>query len=308
MRVSLAFCMAAGLLVNASAAQAEPPSLYEWLAVAPVIAEGVCLGTHGKYAHFQAEALLRGDGRAGAMIRVNLRRANRDRNRRMVKEALRFDTGRSYLLLLTTAAKSKKDAPPTFELVRGARGAREIPAEGRSALLAAVQRFIAMQDRNDDRATWREMGEMLEERDPLLIRTALDQFLKFRRGDARLLGRLRPLLDHPAPGMRERTALLIAQILEGRGAEPVADVELLQAELIAKARRDGAVEVRVAATQALERLDGVGIDEMLEEIARVDPDQRVRYAAERLLYERGRPRPAPEPVEASGARAWGGPD
>jgi hypothetical protein len=44
--------------------------------------------------------------------------------------------------------------------------------------------------------------------------------------------------------------------------------------------------VRVAATGALSRLPGSEVQALLEEIAREDPEQTVRYAAERLLYER----------------------
>jgi hypothetical protein len=275
---------------------AAQPNLFEWLALAPVVVAGENLGTYGKYAEFQVEGLLRGEGAPQGVIRVNVRRANRDRNRQVDKEALRFDKGLSYLLLLTPVATRKPDALPTFELVRGARGAREIPPEGGETYLAAVRRFIRIQDRNDDLLTWREMSAMIEETNPILIQTALDQFLKFQRGDSELLGSLRPLLDHPSPLMRERAALLIGQILVRNGTEPLPDGPVLQSELVAKARRDSAVSVRVAATRALNGFDGRAVVEILEEIARADPDQAVRYTAERLIYERRTPRDGGEPA------------
>jgi len=288
MRVRFAPCVLAALLVLAPGSRAAQLNLYEWLALAPVVAAGKNLGTYGKYAEFQVDSFLRGDGVSQGVIRVNVRRANRDRNRQVDKEALRFDKGLSYLLLLTPAATRRADALPTFELVRGARGAREIPPEGSETYLDAVRRFIRIQDRNDDLLTWREMSAMIEDTNPVLMQTALEQFLKFQRGDTRLLGSLRPLLDHPSPLLRERTALLIGQILERNGAEPIPDAPVLKSELVAKARRDNAVSVRVAATQALSGF-GSAVEEILEEIARADPDQSVRYAAERLIYERRPP-------------------
>lgn len=281
--------MVTAALLLAPGSAAAQPNLFEWLALAPVVAAGENLGTYGKYAEFRVDAFLRGEGVSPSVIRVNVRRANRDRNRQVDKEALRFDKGLSYLLLLTPAATRKPDAPPTFELVRGARGAREIPPEGGETLLAAVRRFIRIQDRNDDRLTWREMSAMIEETNPVLIQTALDQFLKFQRGDSGLLGSLRPLLDHPSPSTRERAALLIGQIVARNGTEPIPDGPVLQSELVAKARRDSAVSVRVAATRALNGFRGRTVAEILEEIARADPDQSVRYAAERLIYERRMP-------------------
>ena len=295
MRMRLAPCMLTLLLALVPGSGAAQPNLYEWLALAPVVAAGENLGTYGKYAEFRVDSFLRGEGVSRSVIRVHVRRANRDRNRQVDKEALRFNKGLSYLLLLTPAATRRPDAPPTFELVRGARGAREIPPEGGDTYLDAVRRFIRIQDLNDDLLTWREMSAMIEDTNPVLMRTALDQYLKFQRGDSRQLGSLRPLLDHPSPLMRERAALLIGQILERNGTEPIPHAPVLQSELVAKARRDSAGSVRVAATRALNGFGGRTVVEILEEIARADPDQSVRYTAERLIYERRPPGDGGEP-------------
>jgi hypothetical protein len=284
------------LLVPWSSVVAASRNVYEWLAVAPVVVEGTNLGTYGKYAEFRIDGVLRGEGLAGDVIRVNVRRANRDRNRQVIKGALRFDEQLAYLLLLRPVPTRKANAPPTFEFVRGARGAREVPPEGRDAFLDAVRRFIGIQDRNNDVLTWRELSAMLDETNPFLIQTALDQLLKFRRGDAGLLGSLRPLLDHPSQLIREDSALLIGQILEHHGNDPLPDRAALQSELVARARRDSAVPVRIAATLGLGRFGEGAVDEILEEIARDDPDQTVRYTAERLLHEREEPREDDEPA------------
>ena len=267
-------------------ADAKLPNLYEWLNVAPVVIVAKNLGTYGKYTEFQVASVLRGDQKPEVRIRVNVRRANRDRNRSVDKQALRFETGLSYVVLLVPVVTRDPDALPTFEFVRGVRGAREVPLEGQAVFLGAVERFVRIQDHKDDLHTWRELSEMIEDTNPVLVETALDMFLKFRRGDDDLLGSLRPLLDHPSIATRERTVMLIGQII-GRG-DPglVPDAALLQSELVAKARRDKAVPVRVAATRALDRLSGSNVLLILQEIAREDPDQAVRYTAERLIYDR----------------------
>ncbi len=273
-------------------AWAAPLDFYEWLAIAPVVVTAENLSTYGKYTEFRVEAVHRGDVLLGSLIRVNVRRANRDRNRQIDREALRFEEGTDYLLLLERVAEARADLPATFEFLRGVRGAREVPAEGRTALLQAVERFVQIQERNDDSFTWREFSTMIEETNPVALDTALDQFLKFRRGEAELLGALRPLLLHPAPLTRERVARLIGQILERSGADLHPDAAGLGEDLAARAQRDEVAGVRVAAAEALGRLSGPRIEPILATIARTDPEQEVRYAAERLLLERERKRGA----------------
>lgn len=263
---------------------AAPSNLYEWLATAPVVLAGENLGTYGKYAEFQIEGLYR--GQAAELIFVNIRRTNRDRDRILHKEPLKFEEGQRYLLLLEPIAPGTSEGRPTFGLVRGVRGSRDVPAEGAGPLLEATERLVRIQDQRDDRVTWRELADMLDDTNRILIETALDQFLKFRRGDQELIGSLRPLLDHPAPDFRERTARLIGQIL-GRAREgTIQDAVELQDELGARARRDEEIPVRVAAVHALDQLESDTVLEILEEIAREDPEQAVRYAAETLMFDR----------------------
>jgi hypothetical protein len=222
----------------------------------------------------------------GQRIRVNLRDANRDRNRDLHHHALKPAEGQSYLMLLEPREVKKVKPAPAFDLARGVEGLRELPAEGRAALLDAVERFVQVQDLEDDRVIWDRLASMLEETHPILLQTALDQFLKFRRGEAGLVESLRPLLDHPSYQVRERTARLIGQIVSREPDREIADVDLLRNELVARARRDGNVGVRLAATEALGNFEDDSVLEILEEIAERDPDQNVRYEAEKMAYER----------------------
>ena len=284
-------------------ATGQPLNLYEWLAVAPVVLSAENLGTYGKLAEFRVEAAHRGQAQAGSLIRVNVRRVNRDRDR-LVDEPLRFDEGANYLLLVTPAAKQPADGPQVFEFVRGVRGARPVPSEGADVWREAVERFVALQDQKDDTVRWRAFDEMLESTNPILLETALEQLLKFQRGSLEDIPRLRPLLDHPEAAMRVRTARLLGLIVQR--AEGHADgAATVEAELVGKARRDTSVVVRIAATEALHAFRGPTVEGVLEQIAREDPDQNVRYAAERLLYQR---HPAGRRVEraTAGAAEGGG--
>jgi HEAT repeat protein len=139
---------------------------------------------------------------------------------------------------------------------------------------------------------------MIEETNPLLVETSLALFVKFRRADSSLLPSLRPLLDHPRDDFRTQAIVVIGQILERRGGVEGDDNSGLLAEIVGRARRDASVPVRAAATRALGAIRGPSMDEVLQEIARDDPEQAVRYEAERLLYERGAKRPAAGPAGA----------
>jgi HEAT repeat protein len=127
---------------------------------------------------------------------------------------------------------------------------------------------------------------MLDGTNPIVLKTALEQFQKFRRGDPELLLTLRPLLDHPESGIREDAARLIGQIVARHAGEEVPEEAELRGELIAAARRDPATPVRIWATVALGAFADAAAEEVLEEISESDPEQNVRYAAEKTLLER----------------------
>jgi len=275
------------LLLSWNAQAARNFNLYEWAAVAPVIVVGTSLGDNGRYHEITVEQTLRGrQDWVGQRFRVNLRDANRDRDRDEQRYSVKLTRGESYLLLLEPREVKKVRALPTYDLARGVEGVRELPAEGRTALLGAVERFVEVQDLDDDRVVWHRLGLMLEETHPILVQTALDQFLKFRRGELEHMESLRPLLDHPSHQLRERTARLIGQIVVREPDGEIPDARLLRNELVARARRDGNVSVRMAATEALGGFEDDSVLEILEEIAERDPDQNVRYAAEKIAYER----------------------
>jgi flagellar biosynthetic protein FliQ len=191
------------------------------------------------------------------------------------------------LLLLAPARMKEEDhSKPAFGLVRSVNGARVVPAEGAAPLLEAVTEFVDLQYANNDDMTWDRLSKMLESTNPFMLETALDQHLKFRRGTTRDLASLRPLIAHPSPETRMRALSISAIIIERTADEPLPDADLIRTEFSGRARRDDDPRVRSAAVDALAQLDLSGIDLLLEEIARDDPDQGVRYSAERRLLER----------------------
>jgi hypothetical protein len=257
---------------------------YEWTAVAPVVVGGTSLGENGHFIEFRVDHVLRGPVEVGQMIRIDLKNANRNRRRSDYPHALKMPQATDFIVLLNSPYKTKSGGQ-AFRMARGVRSVRELPLESRQGLLDAVAMFVAIQDHKDDRMTWKLMGRMLEATNPLGVRIALEQMFKFRRGTLDHLFSLRPLFDHPDPVIREQSARLAGQIIERHVTEDVPEEEALMAELIGVARRDDTVEPRVAATQALAAFGVERVETVLGEIAATDPDQNVRYSAEKILLE-----------------------
>jgi len=258
-------------------------NLFEWSGVAPVIVTGTSLGEDGRYVEFRVASCLRGDVEGRDILDIDVREANRSRDRLVDPRALRLEVGTAYVLLL------ERNASGRYRLARGVHGARELPLEGREAFLSALQEFIAIQDAGSEELKWHRLAALLQASNPILIQTSLEQFLKFRRGEPDLLLTLVPLLDHPQPPVRADAARLIGQIVERRGdGGDLEDDETVRAELIARATRDEAVAVRVAATEALAAYPLAVVDDVLADIAETDPEQQVRYAAQLARLDRQR--------------------
>ncbi len=279
---------AAALLLAALAPgpTAATPSrnLYEWMAIAPVIVAGHVTVDDARYVEFQVAGVLRGDIVPGALLRIDQRRANRDRAAGTA--SLSLERHQEYLVLLEPRRSGKASARGTYDLVRGTAGARELPAEGTAAWLDAAHRLAEVQGRKDDELAWQAFGEMLSDPNPILVDTALEMLVKFRRAEPPLLPRLRLLLGSSRSAVRRHALELVGQVAEGRPPEELPDAEGLLVEVIARARRDDVPDVRRAAVAALGAFPGDRTDTVLRRIAREDPEQDVRYQAERVLYER----------------------
>jgi len=279
------FILCALLTASTAASLASPQNVYEWSAVAPIVVTGESLGQDGRYVDVRVDRAFRGDAEAGAVLRVDIRTINRDRDRTRHPRALNLYEGGTYLLLLEPGPRTSK-GDTTYVLARGIEGAREVPAEGAELLFDALRMFVETQDLKNDSRIWVGLEAMLEGTNPLVLEAALEQFQKFRRGDPELLLTLLPLLAHPEAQIREDTARLIGQIVQRHSGDEIPEGAQLFGELVGSARRDPAANVRVWATWSLGRFPDPSSDVVLEEISESDPEQEVRYAAEKILAER----------------------
>jgi hypothetical protein len=278
--IALAWALAAPSIAQ------EARSFFDWFGPATTVVAATSLGQDGRFTEVRVLETLRGEPLPGQVLRVDVRHANRNRDRMLDPKALRLDTDVDYLLILEPVKSVDENKPPSYRLVRGVDGARELVREGREAQLSALKRLIEIQDARSDELKWHRLSAMLEETNPLLIQTALQQFLKFRRGDDGLVLSVVPLLDHPRPDVRADAARLLGQIVHREGgAMEVENAELVRSELVSRATRDESPGVRVAAVEALAEFPADSIDEVLEQIARADPEQQVRYAAELIRRE-----------------------
>lgn len=285
----LSLVLVASAVPGSAGVELEVHNLYEWSAVAPVVVAGTSLGEDGKHFDFKVLECFRGDLQAGDELRIDVRTSNRMRDRSLYPKSLRLDNGVDYVLLLGKVKGREPKEPVMYGLERGLAGARELPLEGRDALLDALRVFVKIQNADSEDLRWHLLGKELDGNNVLVLDTALDLYIKFHRGDGDLVLDLLPLLDHPRADLRASAAQLIGLIVDRHwGTGTIPEDEGLRAELIARATRDDATEVRVAATKALANFPPEMVDEVLDQIADSDPDQRVRYIAELIRLEHRR--------------------
>lgn len=291
----------AGILIAAAGAPALAAlDLFDWMATASTVVAGRSVDAEGRRPEIVATRVLRGTIGDGQHLRVDLAEANAQREEGVAPLKLEADV--EYLFVLEPSSRRAGDVPATFRLVRGVASVREVPAEGRDGFLEAAAKLVAIQDRKDEVQTWTSFRDLLDETHPLLLETALEHFLKFRRGEPAMAPSVRPILSHPRPDLRRRAAALLGQILARPDAAGAPELQGVYPELFGLARRDVSVEVRVAATAAL-AAGGEDARAVLDEIATSDPEQAVRYEARRILFERRSPREAAPAGGPEGPRA-----
>jgi hypothetical protein len=287
---------AVAALVPAAVAVTEPApdpvalDLYEWMGVSPIVVAADVTADDGKFVIAIVKAPIKGDLAAGSYFEIDQKAANRDREEGV--KALDLLKGRSYLLLLTPSSRGKHELHSVYDLVRGLRGAMPLPVEGSAATIDAATRLAAVQVRHDEGFLWSSLPEFLQDPNPVLVDAALDLYLKFRREGTALVPAVEPLLEHPRPDFRRRAAILLGRSMAKAAAGELPERAELVAALTSRARRDDDVSVRTQATAALAVLHDAGIDETLRAIARDDPDQTVRFEAEKAVYERALAAPA----------------
>jgi hypothetical protein len=286
-KVSRSVILAAVLSLGIpSTAEADSLNLFDWTAIAPEIVVIRVLGGEGKLMRVRVERTLRGSIEEGSEILVDERHANKTRLDTQPTLKLAREDGPVVLLLERSTRKNAKNKP-VYLLVRGVDGARALPLEGAEAMVDALEALLRIQAIDDYDLQWQQFALLLEStNNPVVIETILDSYEKFRRGDAELLLIVEILLDHPRPPIRAKAAKVIGIVARRLAVEDAEALRELQPELMALARRDPSVEVRVAATEALGLMDPALTDGVLEEIADEDPEQLVRYTARKILLAR----------------------
>jgi len=269
-------------MVAVSQVVAEGRNYYEWTAVAPDVVIAKVLGEEGRSPIAAVEQVLKGGLEPGVEFLIDLRDANKARLSHRTK--LRLLHGERYLLLLDQDPTGRKRWP-LYRLVRGVDGAKELPPEGEEALLDALRTFLELHEIEDHDRLWERHSDLLESVNPIVLRTVLEQYVKFRRGLPELVPSILPLAAHPAPDVRAGAVTLIGQIYQDEATGQEQEETAIEGELIALARRDPVVDVRIAATIAVARLPGEGALRVLQQISLEDPDQLVRYTAQKLLLE-----------------------
>jgi hypothetical protein len=285
--------LAATLLATAFGrilAVTEPPpdpirlGLYEWMATAPIVIAADVVADDGKFVQAVTRTPIKGGLRAATVVLVDQRQANRDREPGVPASDL--VKGRGYLLLLSASTRGKNEAHQVFDLVRGVKGSKELPVEGSDATIAAAVRLAEIQERANDAYLWASLPDLLQDENPLLVDAALDLYVKFRRESVAQVPVLQPLLEHPRPDFRRRAVLLLGRILAKTSSTDLPERPQIIAELTGRARRDEDVGARREAVTALAPLPDTGIDETLRAVAQDDPDQDVRFEAEKSAFVR----------------------
>jgi len=282
--------------IRSTPAVTEPPpepirlGLFEWMATAPIVVAADVLADDGKFVQALTRAPIKGGVPAGTVVLVDLKKANRDRA--VGTRSLDLAKGHAYLLLLQASSRARKEPDPVYDLVRGMAGARELPQETSSAVIGAAARLAEIQERKNDALLWSTVPDLLEDPNPVLVDAALELVIKFRRETSALLPVVEPLLESPRPDVRQRAVLVVGRILRKDDKSEIPERSVIVAEITGRARRDDDVLVRKTATAAIAALSDPGIDETLRTISRDDPDQDVRFEAEKALYERKLLRPS----------------
>jgi hypothetical protein len=288
---------AASLLVVclglSGAAEAKPRTLYEKLAYGRLIIVGTCL-QQGWRATIQVDEVLKGD-LAAQRIQIAFRLQNFERS--PGDQEIEFLLGERAILVLEpdpVEGGDEKDVA-VYLLSRGPEGKIDIPAEGSAALLGAVRRMVRIQSLGDQNEIWEEQRQLLREVNPLLVETGFQEVLKFRLGNEGLLPLLSRYLFHPRDSFRLDSLRVLAQIFDAsrRRGERLSESGTLIVEVLTIARGDTSPEVRAQAIRVLSVSGREDLREFMQEVARSDPSQLVRFEAQRSLLELEGQAPAP---------------
>jgi hypothetical protein len=282
------------LQVRAAMSEKEPLNLFQNVARADLIVHVRVRDGALRYAVVQVLGVLKGDA-PDSTLRIAFRDFNFDRP--TGTDPIVFPDGQEELLFLTPdmAVRRNEKNRDLYQLYGGADGRFTVPAEGSGILLQAIGRLVSVAALDPARQL-DQLRELIDNQSLYLSEASLDELERLRAATPELYPRLVALLSRPAPALRLRaTRLLRSLFAAAAGGEEDGDVSVLPdqprtalAALLALARTDPEVEVRVAAVSAAAAWphpQDIAAD--LRSIAERDADQAVRYEAKRAIFRLG---------------------
>ncbi len=284
--------------VEADLEDEKPLDLFQKVARAELIVRVKTFDGSLRFALVDVQESLKGSP-PGKRLRI----AFRDYNftRKPGSEPIVFPSGQEEILFLLPheqprrKERNKEKNKDLFNLYLGEQGRITVPAEGAGAILDAIRRLAAVSSQGPA-SQLESFGAMLESTNMYLLEASLDEIDRMHAAERGLYGRLSKSLTSPSPGLRVRSLRIIKAIFmsgrdDGQGSEAAvgqADAPdqgpMVLQSVIERARNDSSDEVRAAAVDAMAAWHSwPEVEGDLQAIAKNDPDQGVRYAAERAL-------------------------
>jgi hypothetical protein len=288
--VLVALFVAGLCLARGDMRDSEPLNLFQRTARATLVVHVRVRAGALKYAQVDVIRALKGEPPARS-----LRIAFRDYNlhRPQGGEPLVFPDGEEEILFLVPygpvprSQRKRAKNVDLFELMLGPQGRITVPAEGSAAFVDAIGRLAGIASL-DPASQVESLRNLLDDPNPDLIESALDEILRLRAATPALYPRLGRLIRNPSPSLRARSLRLVTLLFGGTGSALEEDPLDLARETLAlvreRARNDPDEPVRVQAVLALAAWrDRHEVAGDLQAIARQDRSQLVRFEAERAL-------------------------
>lgn len=241
-----------------------------------------------RYAMVKVKETLRGESPAEA-LRIDFRDLNLQLRG---QELIVFNTGEEYVLFLEKPSwrKPKEKNRDIYALYHGRRGRMLLPPEGLGVPLEAARLLAGLVGRppEDQVDTLRAL---MVRPNPVLREAILEELRRMNACMIADLGALSLLARDPLPAIRGRAIAIIGDVLKDPGDEMAQEARRTALELCrVLARNDAVGTVRIEAIRALGSWQERGdVIPDLRAIAGIDPDQAVRYEAERVLFRWGVP-------------------
>ncbi len=278
---------------------AAPETLYERLAYTDLVVHVRTVDGTLRLAECQVLEVLKGSYEDEKLF-IAFRADNTQREH--YRDRITFMDDEESILLLAPVLDSlgHPRAANRFRLVGKLAGKIDLPREGAQATIDAVRHLSTIQNLTDIHQLWAAYRLLIMETNPILVETGFSQILKFRLGNPEMVPVLLDFLDSRDDGFRRSALQVQTQIFHKsrRNQAPLGNEDHVVARLLTVAMEDPAPAVRVGAVQALNAYGRPDVLAALQQVARDDPSQFVRYEATvsvyRLRREEGSPQ-APTP-------------